>query len=794
MRPNVIALWILFLPVAAALAGEPADDSPLIARTRSVLGEYAKIQTKDQGEDVRQRLLALADTLETADEDVWASQCLERAGILDYRFARYDQALQIWERGLAAARRSNDRKRIAALLNAQASGTSALGDNERAIQLCTELLTLRRELGDVRGEGITWHNKGFSHLALYEYPEAFEALRHAMRCHREADNGFGLAGSQLALVSLLAADGQRSAALAMADSAVAAAQRLEAPDMLAACLNAQAMELHHLGRVDESLDAFARSRQIAQTAGAVQVAYGSGVNLADALISAGRPRQALELLDDVGDSPMSTPANEAIALGIRGRALLASEDLDAAEAVLEKGVAAFTAMQDTLASSVSQADALQAGSAVTQLIRVFLRRGQPKRAWDQLEASAARSLRREITGRTDIADLKQVQAKLAELDAILLSYGNADIDGTVATLVTADEVVAFEISYPPSMPDDLTRLTQLVASGAPDESCAPILQRVSDAFLGPLEEHLRPGASRCVIVPGAFAGLAFESLPFHDASLGDAYAVSYSPSATVLLALESRAPASGGFLALADPSPAEVEGATTLAMRGRAVDDTPLPQARAEVRHIAPAHAVTYFGREANRQAFFEQAPTASVLHLATHAVIDPRHPGHSALILFTDDPDEPGVTAGEIAGLSLPADLVSLSGCQTAGGYGTGEGHFGLTRAFLVAGSRSVVSSWWDVEDDAARRFMELFYDGLGRGLARDGAAQQARRIMRDEGYPYRDRVAFAVTGAVSGAIPVLSGVGSGGRPRAWAGGAAIALVILGGLLLRRRRAASSA
>jgi CHAT domain-containing protein len=76
------------------------------------------------------------------------------------------------------------------------------------------------------------------------------------------------------------------------------------------------------------------------------------------------------------------------------------------------------------------------------------------------------------------------------------------------------------------------------------------------------------------------------------------------------------------------------------------------------------------------------------------------------------------------------------------------------LTRSFLVAGARTVVARWWDVEDQASRRFMELFYEGLREGWDRDVAAQKAGSRMADEGYNPLDRLAFAVVGAVSGSM----------------------------------------
>jgi len=55
-----------------------------------------------------------------------------------------------------------------------------------------------------------------------------------------------------------------------------------------------------------------------------------------------------------------------------------------------------------------------------------------------------------------------------------------------------------------------------------------------------------------------------------------------------------------------------------------------------------------------------------------------------------------------------------------------------GLSRAFLVAGSRSVVVSLWSVNDRSTSLLMRRFYESLlGRGAARDAALAAAKRAL---------------------------------------------------------------
>jgi CHAT domain-containing protein len=81
--------------------------------------------------------------------------------------------------------------------------------------------------------------------------------------------------------------------------------------------------------------------------------------------------------------------------------------------------------------------------------------------------------------------------------------------------------------------------------------------------------------------------------------------------------------------------------------------------------------------------------------------------------------PETPGrgiVTAEALVGLDLSGlQLAVLSACETGlGEVAGGEGVFGLQRAFHLAGTRNVVASLWQVDDEATAAMMVLFYRHL--------------------------------------------------------------------------------
>ncbi len=111
------------------------------------------------------------------------------------------------------------------------------------------------------------------------------------------------------------------------------------------------------------------------------------------------------------------------------------------------------------------------------------------------------------------------------------------------------------------------------------------------------------------------------------------------------------------------------------------------------------------------------------ILHIATHGLVDARQPELSGLVLSSVARDGSALDGflqlDDVYRLRLDADLVVLSACDSALGQTlSGEGVVGLTRAFLHAGARRVLSTSWAVNDRATSELLARFY----RAHLRDG------------------------------------------------------------------------
>src|SRR5262249_52456076 len=99
-----------------------------------------------------------------------------------------------------------------------------------------------------------------------------------------------------------------------------------------------------------------------------------------------------------------------------------------------------------------------------------------------------------------------------------------------------------------------------------------------------------------------------------------------------------------------------------------------LPYSEKEVKHVAELfgaeRSTVKIGGEANKANFLKLSPPATVIHLATHGLVNEERPMDSAVVLApAGDDDRPFTVKNNLELPSLKARLVVLSACQTARG-----------------------------------------------------------------------------------------------------------------------------
>ncbi len=136
------------------------------------------------------------------------------------------------------------------------------------------------------------------------------------------------------------------------------------------------------------------------------------------------------------------------------------------------------------------------------------------------------------------------------------------------------------------------------------------------------------------------------------------------------------------------------------------------------------------------------------IIHIASHGEFDPVNPLFSAIRLARDSKYDGRLQADEIYGLDIRADLVVLSACQTGlGDIRSGDDVVGMNRAFVFAGTHSLMSSLWRVSDVSTAIMMKQFY----RSYLQYGKAESLSRAMQQvkSRYPHPGYWgAFVLTG----------------------------------------------
>jgi CHAT domain-containing protein len=254
-----------------------------------------------------------------------------------------------------------------------------------------------------------------------------------------------------------------------------------------------------------------------------------------------------------------------------------------------------------------------------------------------------------------------------------------------------------------------------------------------------LLEHVAPEipkGSRLIVIPdGALHRLNLETLlvpgPVPHYWIEDVE-IAVAPSITVLTAEK--------------PSPVEAHTPSLLLIGApTAVPGfDKLPQAEAEIgaiqKRFPDAAKEVLTGPFATPAAYKQAGPERfSLIHFAAHAEANQESPLESAVILSPKD-NLYRLHAREIIDSKLTADLVTISGCRSAGvrTY-AGEGLIGFAWAFLQAGSRAVIAGLWNINDGSSKPLMDGLYGDIAAGQNAVTALRNAKLAMLKGDPQYR-------------------------------------------------------
>ena len=174
----------------------------------------------------------------------------------------------------------------------------------------------------------------------------------------------------------------------------------------------------------------------------------------------------------------------------------------------------------------------------------------------------------------------------------------------------------------------------------------------------------------------------------------------------------------------------------------------PLPGAEKEVEEIGLLFQKSVIRTRAEAteelmKADIVKRENPDVIHLACHGVFNDQQPELTYLALAADSINDGRLEVHEIFELDLKGvSLVTLSACSSGKSKSRiGEEIAGLTSGFIFAGSPSILSSLWEVDDEATRSFMVNFYRNYVGGMSKTDAMRSAQIAMMNSpqwSHPY--------------------------------------------------------
>ncbi|MEZ4859060.1 MAG: CHAT domain-containing protein [Flavobacteriaceae bacterium] len=141
----------------------------------------------------------------------------------------------------------------------------------------------------------------------------------------------------------------------------------------------------------------------------------------------------------------------------------------------------------------------------------------------------------------------------------------------------------------------------------------------------------------------------------------------------------------------------------------------------------------SFLNKDASKQLFEKLAGEHKIIHIGTHAESDNISPELSRLVFAknaeSSNLEDNYLYTYEIYNYNLNSNLAILTACETGKpGYQAGEGMISLAHAFNYAGSESILTSLWEIDEESSSKIIEHFYNYLSQGMPKDEALRKAK------------------------------------------------------------------
>jgi tetratricopeptide (TPR) repeat protein/CHAT domain-containing protein len=741
------------------------------------LGRYAEAM------DVQVQALALARAFVNPPGIILP---LTELGRLSLDLRQDEQALDYFQQGLAVARKIKARHNESTILMNLGIAYKRLGRYDQALHCYQESLAIAREVRDRASEGHIFTNLGNIYLELKKFGEAQKNYQSALAIHREFHHPAAEAATLLSMGVAYKALGRYAEAHRALQEGLKISHNLGAPEFLwmiqaelaevaAKQKNPEAAISHY----EESLNIIESLRAGLEGQETKLSFMVNKFSVYDELIvllqslhrqdpSKGYDRKALEIFERKQGRILLEEVGKSGATVFRGL----PEPIKAKETELENQL---TTLQSDRQQLLAQKD------PAPQRLHTLEQQLQQTKTQQQSLKAEIKQLYPEYFSLKypQPANLRELQEKVLRSGEVMLVYGIIGEENYL-WVIGRNQLQSFPLNlkrrelgemvnnYRVSLWNHLEDLGQIQDEGKINQLTAksrkelrPLQEALAERLLPEEAWRMLGQAQVWYIVPTAsLYGLPFESLLIPGKSkpgyLVEKHAIAYLSSASLLKVTRDWQAhrtnlAPYPLLAFANPLYQQASAAPAQISRSRSPLNykkrlgesfLPLPETEVEVKEIKEileaidSSQPLQLGEAASRStilSFNRQKKLAQYRYLvfACHGLRagEVENLGQPALVLSHPDPVDKQngyLTMADVFKLTLNADLVALSACNTGiGELQEGEGMIGLTRAFMYAGTPSVSVTLWPVESESTVKLSTGFFQGLKEGKGRAAALQ---------------------------------------------------------------------
>ncbi|HZJ55301.1 MAG TPA: CHAT domain-containing tetratricopeptide repeat protein [Myxococcaceae bacterium] len=692
------------------------------------------------------------------------AEILHNIAFLHWTTKEYERALEVFRESRRVAARGS------ASPSLQAVTTDTIGmvlfDLERYAEAETQFrasLAAHRARGDRRQQAISLTHLGWVYGDTGRLALAEQVYREALELLTVVGDRFNLAFALDGLGEVLALRGQTEEALAQHRASLRIAEQAPDINQQAISLTNMARALRKLGRLDESLQALRQA--VALTESDRLTRPGTSGRMSFTARNRDRYELLVSVLWDLQQrGPERARVEEMFWISERARARTFLDLLSESRIDLDPG--ADPELLSRERRLVQEADRVSAEAARRTGLGSSSGADLPELRRILMDLEDVRSRLRERNPRSaaltrpEALRAAAVQSDVLDEDTILLEY-LLGADRSFLFVLSRDSVEVHPLPARKGLEKQVRELRHRMQSLQADAAERRLASRLGRTLLGPAAERIA-GKRVAIAADGALHELPFPGLVLRHSGrrLVEEHEVVLVPSASAVAALRASAragPHAGVVAVLADPvfdrRDPRLQGkrAGALALPTdlqRSMDTLGLQRlprllgTRIEAEQIlslVPAdQRLGALDFDARRTLALDPAVGRyRVLHFATHGLLNSTHPELSGLVLSLVDARGEAqngfLRLQDVYQMRIDADLVVLSACQTALGKPvSGEGLVGLTRGFIHAGARQVLSSLWKVSDRATTELMKEVYRAMLLDGQRPGAAlRQAQRKL---------------------------------------------------------------